>query len=206
MNVLLDLIFPPICVHCRAQTSHRKYPLCAHCVTLIELADRNDRCPSCFQTLRRNHRCDRNLERGAVFDSLSPASSLLYYFEKKHCFGLAPSLAAFMVLQLVQLQWPLPDIVIPIPTPFFRMLGTHYKPNQLLAENIATICNAKMVDCLKCGFDHGVYWKQANTITIADRHVLMVAGSTIEEKTLLRAAKCLREGFPKTLKFLSVQV
>lgn len=201
VNGLFDLIFPPICIHCDEETENRKFPLCKNCLHLLELADPHERCPLCFQILKMNHRCDLSIRKAAAFEALAPATTILHYFQKKHAPGFAPAMASFMVLQLIELGWPLPEIVIPLPRSFFRTIGREYDPNKLLAEATAMICGAKMSDCLKCGLDGGFYWKQEKVI--ADKHVLLIDTGGVGNKNLSRAAQCIGEGFPKSLKFLT---
>ena len=197
---LLDLIFPPVCIHCEEETEHRKYPLCRHCLTLLELIRPEHRCPICFQVLKIHHSCDYSIQKSMTFDILSPAATLLYYLKKKHCLGLAPSLAGFMVLQLIQLRWPLPEVVIPLPQAFSQWMGKQDAPNTLLAQALALICHAKMSDGLRFRLDKTCYWKAEE---IADKHVLFIDDGSVGQKHLRRSIACIRQGFPKTLKLLS---
>ena len=198
---LFNLIFPPVCIHCEEETVNNKYPLCKNCVQLLELADPDERCPICFQILKTNHRCDLSIRKAAAFEALAPATTIFHYFQKKHAPGFAPAMASFMVIQLIELGWPLPETVIPLPCSFFQRIGREYEPNKLLAESVAMICGAEMLDCLKSGFDGGFHWKQEKTI--ADKHVVVVDDGSSGKKIFLRADQCLREGFPKSLKYIS---
>jgi hypothetical protein len=141
------------------------------------------------------------VQRAAVFDYDSPAAALFHIFKKKKGAGLAPALAAFMVLQVVELEWPLPQIVVPMPRPFWRSMGKLYLPHKLLAAAFAQICSAEMLDSLKQGSDLDFYWRPGKA-SVADKNIVLI-GDGLSDKEVFRAVKRMREGFPKSVRFIS---
>ncbi len=113
IRTVLDWIFPPYCLACRELCS-TKY-LCPDCWLLCELPDPVGRCRHCFEELdQRGNLCAQCRHkaflwaiRAFVFDPAAPARYL--DLEATHAF------AAFAFLQWIQLEWPLPDAVIPMP-------------------------------------------------------------------------------------------
>lgn len=113
MKVFLDAIFPPLCLSCK-QVCKTKF-LCPDCWNLCSLPDPVERCRHCFDELEgRGKLCaqctkDKLLPvmRGYVFDPDSPAR----FLGKEN----VEALAGFAVAQWVQLEWPTPDVVVPMP-------------------------------------------------------------------------------------------
>jgi predicted amidophosphoribosyltransferase len=113
INFLLDLVFPPLCLSCRERCLTKF--LCPDCWQLCELPDPAMRCRHCFEELdRRGDLCQQcrkqkllPIVRARVFDPESPAS----FLGKER----VDALAGFALYQWVQLEWPLPHAVIPMP-------------------------------------------------------------------------------------------
>lgn len=200
----MNLIFPPVCIHCEEETERSKYPLCRACLGILELADPSDRCPICFKLLHAHHNCRHSFRSAAVFERRGPAPTLLSYFKNKHALGFGRAMASFMVTQLDRLRWPFPDVVTSIPPSFLRSLGQSYQPNRLLAQHMAQLCNIEIFKGLKCGFDGAFYWRDQHQI--ADKRVLVIDDGATKEKTVFRFVTKMREGFPKTISVLNFLV
>lgn len=120
---LLHFLFPPLCLACKEPCSSRY--LCPSCWQLAALPDPIERCRQCFDSLEnRTALCQRcRTQKGLftiqahVFDPSSPAVSL----------GYEPPLplAAFAFYQWVQLEWDMPDLLIPMPDSHSIAIGAH---------------------------------------------------------------------------------
>ena len=62
---------------------------------------------------------------------------------------LAKSLSAFMLLQLDQLEWPLPDIITYIPQSFLRSSLRGYNQSALLAQELGLLLQIPVMSLLK---------------------------------------------------------
>lgn len=113
LSQLLDFFYPPLCLSCQERSSTRF--LCPNCWLFCALPDPVDRCRHCFEELDQRHDlCKRCRDepalaatRAYVFDPASPA----------HYLGLdAPeAMAGFAYIQWLQLEWPAPTALIPMP-------------------------------------------------------------------------------------------
>lgn len=109
----MNFVFPPLCLACKERCG-TKY-LCPNCWSLCELPDPVERCRNCFEELdQRGNLCKQcryrpilPLVRATVFDAESPARLL----------GLdsVKAMAGFALVQWIQLEWPVPDAIIPMP-------------------------------------------------------------------------------------------
>lgn len=109
---VVDLFFPPICVFCLAES--RTKLLCENCWTFSSPIDPLKRCLHCFQEVESARVCFCCREkkalratRGWVFEPESPIRTLGDEYEE--------ALAGFLVWQWIQLEWPYPDNIIPMP-------------------------------------------------------------------------------------------
>lgn len=109
----LNFVFPPLCLACKERCETKYF--CPDCWLLCELPDPVERCRNCFEELdQRGNLCQQcrykpvlPLVRATVFDSESPARLL----------GLDSfnAMAGFALAQWIQLEWPMPDAIIPMP-------------------------------------------------------------------------------------------
>jgi hypothetical protein len=185
MTAFLDLIFPPLCIACKNRCSTRF--LCPNCWHLCELPDPVDRCRHCFEELdERANLCKQcrhtallSSVRGFVFDSESPA----------RCLGLeaTEAMAGFALIQWIQLEWPLPDAVIPMPD----------ADSRLIARTFADWLQLPFVKVLNA---QGKYCEDL----IEEDLVLLVIDAANPFQKLREADQALREAFPKRTYILSL--
>lgn len=121
IRACLDFIFPPLCLACKERCETKV--LCPDCWRLSQLPDPATRCRHCFQELdRRGNLCSQCREekllpvvRAFVFDAEAPAQLLNL--------ELVDPMGAFAFLQWIELEWPLPDAIIPMPDPSSLSIG-----------------------------------------------------------------------------------
>jgi ComF family protein len=61
---------------------------------------------------------------------------------------LAKGAAAYLVLQLDALEWPLPDVIVPVPISFFRRFDRGYNQSLLLAQALGALIDRPIADVL----------------------------------------------------------
>ena len=113
-NVLLDLVFPPICLCCKEGIAERLF--CPICQDLLTLLDPADRCRHCFEPVEGElcDQCRKDPElcfpRMRLFDPSPPAWILKGKMEE-----MRESLASLALLFFHRLELDPPDLIIPIP-------------------------------------------------------------------------------------------
>lgn len=179
----VDFLFPPTCLACRERCSTKF--LCPDCWVSSTLPDPVGRCRHCFEELdqrgilcpqcRQNRRL--NAVRAYVFDLRSPARYL----------GVdAPlAMASFALIQWIQLEWPVPDAIIPMPDSI--SMGSAF----------AKLLEVPFVRALR--FD-GEYKEDRLE---EDQTLLLFDVSNPIEK-LQKASSALSESFPKRVYLLSL--
>ena len=113
-HVLLDLVFPRICLCCREGTADKMF--CTVCWELLALPDPAERCRHCF-TLAEEEVCKTCCKvpalcfpRVYVFDESLPAWIL-----QRKISEAAEALAGFALVFWHRLEWDLPDLIVPVP-------------------------------------------------------------------------------------------
>jgi ComF family protein len=131
---------------------------------------------------------------------------------------LAKGAAAFMVAQWANLEWPMPDIVVPVPMSFTHWLERGYNQSELLAKEIATLLDRPMVNAL--GRKSGDYSQAGLSISqrrslegsrfylrsnqlLYDKTILLIDDVITSGTTLNRCAEALMEGHPGVVYGLS---
>lgn len=156
---LLDLLYPPLCLHCD-DSLDKYHPLfCAECIKYLTLIDPNERCPYCFSfaiDAEYDKCCDfcrenpSLIERTAsAFDYAGPAATLIKKCKYGGQFYLAEGLGAYMTAQFLQLNWPMPDCIVPMPMARLRRIERGYNQSLLIAKSIAKLLDRPIYDILK---------------------------------------------------------
>jgi len=160
----LDLIYPPLCLHCNAALGVHYAIFCEHCTQLLHPIAPNERCPYCFSADLNveSEKCCQNCRQktpstdrmAAVFDYEGPAASFVKHFKYGGQSYLAKGAGAYLVMQFLELNWPMPDCVIPMPMAPLRLFERGYNQSVLLAEEVALLLNRPMHNILqRCGGD-----------------------------------------------------
>lgn len=181
---LIDLIFPPLCLSCKERCSTRY--LCPDCWWLCEPPDPAERCRHCFDELdQRGTLCSQcrqeprlSTVRAYVFDPESPA----------RCLGLpAQAMAGFAVHQWIQLEWPLPEVVIPMPDSDSVTIGRAF----------AQMLQIPFIRALETGYTYKEERLEENQLCL----LFDVSHSLLELK---KATLALAASFPKRIFLLSL--
>ncbi len=220
MRFLFDLgkyvLFPEVCVQCSEILKGRDYLICPSCREDLVLVDRAERCPRCFSIDRCF--CDQMpcllKQVAGAFDNMGPGGLLVHSFREGGRSFLAQDLAAFMVQQLIELGWPFPDLIVPVPHTAIRSFMRGYRPSTLLAKEVGKFLERPVKNLLKklsgCFPQTGLNLEQRESLcpelfmwkhqeNISDQKILLIDDMAVTRASLCCAAKRLGEGFPQQI-------
>lgn len=153
-----DLLWPPLCTHCRGSLEIGNPIFCSRCLAALELIKPSERCPLCFSfdfSKELQKCCDGCAKRrrttariASVFDYEGPAAALIKQLKYGGQAHLAKGAGAWLAAQFLILGWPLPDAVVPMPIAFLRKWERGYNQSLLLAESFAAVIGAPVKDIL----------------------------------------------------------
>lgn len=214
--MIWTLIYPQLCIHCKEES---KTLLCTGCRDQLELLTALGRCPTCFSVLdgscmrcRKRSRPIRGI--AAACEHRGAAAALLDEFKIHSRFQLARTLASYMIVQHSRLEWPIPDLIVPVPQFWIQSFERVYNPSLLLAKEMAAIWGCEITSLLKRQGAHfsqrrlsseererldseSFQWKKRKDLS--DKIVLVVDDLIGTGTTLHHAALRLKEGFPKAV-------
>jgi ComF family protein len=153
-----DLIYPPICLHCHATVYGEFQFLCSDCLSLLNLINPFERCPICFNSdYHIGHPCCTPCRtrapllkrRAAAFEYIGPVATLIRKLKYGNQPYLAKGLGAYMAAQFLELQWPLPDLIVPVPISRLHYYERGFNQSLLLAEMISSILQRPIADIIK---------------------------------------------------------
>ena len=222
-GLVLDFIYPPLCLHCEEKVTTSGSLLCDTCGSLFELLSQKDQCPYCFaHEHNKNNPCQiRNsaiYRAAAALEYSGPAATLvkqLKYHRQSH---IAKGLGAFLTTQFLSLNWPTPDIIIPVPQTFFQRVSRGYNHSELLAKALAESIGVSVGNVLKrCGStlpqaaQTKEQRKQLSTSNfklkkndLGDKMILLVDDVMTTRATLRACAEVLETAYPKKIYALTV--
>lgn len=222
----LDLLYPPLCLHCR-EALDAQFPLFCHsCLSLLEMIDHTTRCPYCFTT-------EINIENGngtccsecrqkphiirriaAAFDYEGPAATLVKQLKYGRQPYLAEGAGSFLTAQFIRLEWPMPDFIIPMPMAPLRKFDRGYNQSQLLAEVTGRMLNRPILNVLKrasgdfsqAGLSHKQRLQLSEhaitlkpTDKLRDKCLLLIDDVMTTGSTMRRCSDALAGGYPDSI-------
>lgn len=156
-KAFVNLVYPPLCLHCKESITEDTHIFCEACLGLMQLIDPAERCPHCFSSnysLESRHcpECQRTPPIlnaiAAAFDYVGPAACLvrkLKYSDKSY---LSKGCGAYLAAQFLQLDWPMPDLIIPVPISLTHLLERGYNQSYLIANTLSEILQCPLQDAL----------------------------------------------------------
>ena len=225
----LDLIYTPLCLHCDEPLDRSQPLFCSYCLPLLIPINPIQRCPFCFSSdfdPQLQKCCDVCMQKppsvrkmASVFDYEGPASTLI----KKLKYGGQPYLAegagAYLAAQFVQLDWPMPDCIVPMPMPALRKVERGYNQSLLLAKSLAAFLDCPVYDLLRrrsgeysqAGLNHEQRmllqmdsFSSKSGIKLYDQTVLLVDDVMTTGSSINRCADLLYSLYPKDVYALTV--
>src|ERR1700722_9754193 len=154
---LTHLVYSPLCLHCRSVKVEPEYPLCNDCISALELIDPIERCPNCFSFNEESghYPCTLCRETPPLFDRAAaafayrgPAATLVKCLKYRNQPYLAEGCAAYMAAQSLRLEWPLPDVIIPVPIPLMRYWERGYNQSFLLSKSLGVLLERPVKEAL----------------------------------------------------------
>ncbi len=222
LNSVVDLLYPPICPICEG-VADKTRQICDHCVSEMEPIDAQVRCPRCFskEYSRQKNCCGNCIRRpplmnrmGAVFEYQKTASYMVRSLKYQNQPHLVKGMAAFLVYQWEALEYPLPDVVLPVPITRPRKLIRGYNQAFLLAKELAGYLRVPVIDPTKrfigsssqAGLSRRQRMKMGHQLiklkeakVIRGKSCLVIDDVMTTGMTMRRTAEALLEGFPKAL-------
>jgi competence protein ComFC len=157
-NSFLDLIYPPLCFHCHAHLETGSLMFCRYCQSFLEIIDPQYRCPICFSadfnpSIKRGcNECQKTSKhikhRAAVFEYEGPSTTLIKGLKYGGKAFLAKVGGAYLATQFLALNWPMPDLIVPMPMSRLKKIQRGYNQSELLAEALAKF--------ISCPISHGL--------------------------------------------------
>ena len=184
--MFLDFLFPPLCLHCKKRTEIPFF--CRVCWEMAHPLDPMQRCPHCFEEKedlceRCAHKPKLPFERASVFED-TPVTRYLILQEGEKAEGIA----GFLFYQWIQLDWPTPDLIVPVP-------GIEHAAeafSHFLDIPFANLLSKKMGEWM-CDLEDLL---EEKTVLLLDLDSPLI---TLEEISL-----CIQETFPKRIFQLSL--
>lgn len=226
--MLSSFIYPKSCLSC-------KYPLyskgetlfCLACQSLFDPIDASKRCKQCFSEDceiggRSCQRCKRNhpsmSQVAALFDYRGPAAALIKQLKYHKSFQLAEGIGAYMAAYLIQNQWPIPDLIIPIPISSLRKWQRGFNHSQIIAEAMGKILDVPVKMLLKrqnrstsqaalnkeerIKMNKGTYQLKRSP-HLADQSLLLIDDVMTTGTTLRHCADVLDQACPQSIQALT---
>lgn len=158
LKAFSEFLYPPFCLHCDHPLDDKAKLLCVECLVGMQLVDPQQRCGYCFseeigsqQLICPSCLVDPPLWHGlaSALDYQGPAVSLIKAFKYGGQPYLSKGIASYMAAQFIQMNWPLPDIIVPVPIPMTRWFQRGYNQSLLLAEELGKIIDKPVKQPLK---------------------------------------------------------
>ncbi|HSX12740.1 MAG TPA: hypothetical protein VLF61_04540 [Rhabdochlamydiaceae bacterium] len=152
ISSLLHLVYPALCLHCKALLFSHKKLLCSDCLEMLTLIDPKTRCIKCFKEsgLKVCGQCRKRPSKykqlAACFEHFGPAISLAHAFKNR--IYLDQVLASWMVVQMEQAGFPLPQLILSFPCTVVDKILEGYHRARLLADKIGEFYQVPVRDLL----------------------------------------------------------
>lgn len=218
----LNFIYPPLCLQCDAYLNKKHLILCRTCIELLNPIDPLEHCRFCLSRndLSKTRICKNCREKqnpiyklSAVFDYMSSAATLIKNLKYSFQYNLGKGIGAYMAKHLIELNWPIPDVIIPVPITFAHYLSRGYNQSFLLAKSIGKILSCPVknslirhnLDFSQTGLSHKQRNKNQKGFSIKkyqnleNKNLLIVDDVITTGSTLKSCAKTLAEEFPATI-------
>ena len=150
-KAIRHFIYPDYCMHCYEAIEDQRLFFCKGCLQLLDWIDPKTRCRYCFKILDSPEvqidcgSCGKQRNRfAAAMDYQGPAGTLLKEIKYGIRHDLAKIAAAKIIVQWERLNWPKPDLIIPIPSSRPAV--------KLIAEALGKILEAPVQQLMKRKF------------------------------------------------------
>lgn len=183
----INFLFPPFCHLCDQKLDPDERYACSACCLQLQLIDPLHRCQNCFCAIESDTcvkictTCSKKNSYpfiiGACFERLY-SSFKLQQACSKGCDLAQHAVTQFMIVQLIQLHWPLPEVIIPLPS-----ITSSYSEKQALKRVVKSIAQS-----LGCRFQTSL------GRSVEDKLVLFIAPN---QRQYFHLEKQLAHYYPK---------
>jgi ComF family protein len=150
---------------------------------------------------------------------MGPVASLVRNLKYQDQTYLAKGLAGFIVAQLLKLDWPFPDLIIPVPMAWVRLMDRGFNQSALIAHYVSINLERPMQELLirKNGDYSQAGLSRLQRTRLDSSSFSLKQGAEIKDKTILiiddvmttgttihHCANALAEGLPKNIYGLTV--
>ncbi len=221
VDSILSFLYPPLCLSCKAYTSH-SHLLCENCIHELDLLQFDERCPMCFCEFETSTRNCLHCEHikplwdfaAACFSYKDPIRQIILNLKYRNSPYLAKTLASFMCVQYLKLGWPTPDVIIDVPQTKLRTFERGYNQSKCLAKELAKFLQIPHESLLiKQGQTYPQtllskrerkniqddIFKLKPGVSIEDKIILIIDDVYTTGTTLNRSSKALLSGYPKRI-------
>jgi len=152
-EILLDILFPPLCLNCQRYLEQRDKLICQPCLSLVKL-NNTLFCPVCRARLAENKRIchyDSPYFLAAAGNYDDPVlQNLIHYLKYKYFKNLAPTLAELAIKYIGNCKLEIGNfIVVPIPLHPKRERQRGFNQAKLIAEVVAKKFDSELFEGLK---------------------------------------------------------
>lgn len=201
IDFLLNIIYPPLCLHCDAPLEEKRTLFCSPCLELLTPIEPQGRCRICFEEVESCKRCATRpiviKRQAACCHGFGPANALASRLKTGNP-QFVQAAASLMALQWAALEWPLPDLVVCLPSAFWAKSGDVW----LAKEMARTLCQSYS-SALKVAFDRRAFLEKGAFTTrfvlkrdVIDKRILLIAVD-LNDAILRQAGEALQAGFAR---------
>lgn len=155
----------------------------------------------------------------AAFDYAGPAASLIRKLKYSDQPYLAKGCGAYLAAQVLRLEWPIPDAIVPVPLSLSHWFERGYNQSALMAETLSEILKSSVCHALKrksgdysqAGLSRqqrvqldGSTIQLKQGLSLQDKHILLVDDVTTTGSTLRKCAEALLEASPSSIYGITV--
>ena len=204
-KTVLDFLFPPLCLHCRAFLEGEK-TFCKGCSLFFELLDPSLRCFYCFSESEKRicTSCKKEgstLASGAAFECIGAAETFLRKLKNEKLPDFVKLASSFLTVQFFRLNFPLPDYIVPIPSFYLSRFLEGKNHIHSLTKNLSRSLNIPMKEILrKNSFSSFSIKKKANI----EGKKIMLIDDVLDMKKTENYREALLEGEPSSIYILSL--
>lgn len=186
-HLLLDGMFPPLCLHCQSLVDTSGQHFCGPCSFFFDLIESSLRCPHCFCEMERKRACHTCIENkrwdyqvAAALVKRGPVATMQRKMQDNRYSYLTKSAASFMALQFLHLGWSADYLISPR-----KLLWG----KSLLAQELSSLLNLPVI-------------RSDNKKLIMDKKVVLIL-DVLDNKRLEKPMKKVLDCYPEKVSVLT---
>lgn len=139
---------------------------------------------------------------------IGPVRTLSSYLKKGNT-RFAPAAASLMALQCIALQWPIPDLIVPLPSHLWTRCKKGCDISALLAQEMARLFNTTSASMSSTSWDRCAFLEKGEfqmAFRLIERKKeklmgqrILLVGLHLERDVFRKVSEILLEGFPREI-------